>query len=50
VARPRRLEGIAAFDPLALQVAGLAGNAELIFGAVVERLEIAVAQRPVDER
>jgi hypothetical protein len=49
VALPRRLERIAAGDLLALEIAGLAGDPELIFGAVVERLEILVAQRPIGE-
>ena len=46
----RRLEHIAAVDLLALQIAGLARHAELVFGLVVERLELGIAQRPVDER
>ena len=47
VALARRLERIAAVDLRALEIAGLAGNAELILGAVIERLEIGIAQRPV---
>ena len=46
----RRFERIAAGNFLALQVAGLAGDAELVFGAVVERLEVGIAERPIGER
>ena len=37
-------------DLAALQVAGLAGHAEIVFGAIVIGLEIVVAQRPVGDR
>src|SRR5262249_30607767 len=37
-------------DLFSLHVAGLAGNAELVFGTVVIRLQTRVAQRPVGER
>jgi hypothetical protein len=50
VALPRCLEGIAALDLLASQVAGLAGHADLVLGLVVERLEIGIAEWPVGER
>ena len=50
LALPRRLEDVAARDLAALQVAGFAGNAEIVFGAVVIRLEIVVAQWPVGDR
>src|SRR5262249_39893162 len=49
VAPARRLEHVAPVDLLALQVAGLARHPKLIFGAIVVRLEISVAERPVDE-
>jgi hypothetical protein len=49
-ATARCFEHVAAVDLPALQVAGLARHAEFVFGAVVERLEIGVAQRPVGER
>src|SRR5262249_57909274 len=39
----RRLEHIAAFDLLSLQIAGPAGHAELVFGAVVIGLKLGVA-------
>ena len=44
------LEDVAACDLLAAEIAGLAGHAELIFGALVIGLEIGVGQRPVDDR
>ena len=50
LAAARRFERVAAFDLAALQIARLAGHAELVFGAIVERLQIRVGQRPVDER
>ena len=46
----RRLERVAAVDLAALQIAGLAGDAEVILDLVVERLEFGIAQRPVGER
>src|SRR5207248_3451428 len=49
VAPARRLEHVAAVDLLSLQVAGLAGNTQLVFGAIVIRLEFRVADRPVDD-
>ena len=49
-ATARRLEDVAAVDFLALQIAGLAGDAELVLGALVIGLEVGVAQRPVGER
>jgi len=49
-ATARRLEDVAAVDLLALQIAGLAGDAELVLGAVVERLEVGIAQRPIRDR
>jgi len=50
VTAARRFEHIAAGDLVALDIAGLARHAELIFGAVVVGLQIGVAQWPVDER
>jgi hypothetical protein len=50
LAAARRLEHVAAVDLLALQVAGLAGDPELVFGAIVVGLEIGVAQRPIRQR
>jgi hypothetical protein len=49
-ATARRFEYVAAVDLRALQVASLARHAELVFRAVVERLEIGVAQWPVRKR
>ena len=46
----RRLEHVAAVDLASLQIAGLARHAELVFGPIVIRLELGVAQRPVGER
>src|SRR5262245_19024816 len=46
----RRLEHIAALDLLALQVAGPAGDSELVLGAIVIGLELGVAHWPVGER
>src|SRR5712691_799836 len=50
VAIARRFEDIAAGDSGAFQIAGLAGQAELIFGAVVIGLQIRIAERPIGER
>ena len=50
IAAPRRLEYIAPVDLLALQIAGLSGDAEFVFRAIIIGFEIGVAQRPVDER
>src|SRR5262245_54498165 len=50
VATARRFEHVAAVNLLSLQVAGLAGDAELVLGALVIGLEVGVAQRPVGER
>src|SRR5207247_88929 len=47
VATARRFEHVAAVDLFSLQVAGLAGDPELVFGAVVIGLELGVAQLPV---
>jgi hypothetical protein len=44
----RGLEDVAAVDLSALQIARLAGHAEIIFGAIVEGFEVSVAQRPVN--
>ena len=49
-ATARRFEDIAAADLAPLQIASLARNAELVFGAVVIGLQLRVAQRPVDKR
>ena len=49
-ALPRRLERITGTGFTPLQIAGLAGDAEFVFGAIVERLEIGVSQGPVGER
>jgi hypothetical protein len=49
-AAPRRLEDVAPVDLLALQIAGLSGDADFVLGAIVIGFEIGVAQRPVDER
>jgi hypothetical protein len=46
----RRLEDVAAENFLAEQIAGLAGDADLVLGLVVERLQVRIAQRPVGER
>src|SRR6516225_1961152 len=46
----RRLEHVAAVDLVALQIAGLARHAELVFGAIVVGLQIGIAQWPVGER
>src|SRR5262249_12674947 len=43
----RRLEDIAAGDLLALQVAGLAGDAKFVFGLIVIWFELGVTDRPV---
>ena len=43
----RRLEDVAAVDLLALDVAGLARDAKLVLGLIVERLEFGIAHRPV---
>jgi hypothetical protein len=49
-APPRRLEHIAAVDLVAVEIAGLAGHAQIVFGAVVKRFEVGIAERPVRER
>ena len=49
-AAARRFEHVAAVDLASLQIARLARHAELVFGAIVEGLEIGVAQRPVGQR
>src|SRR6202008_2305584 len=46
----RRLVRIATSDFLALEIAGLAGHTELVFGTIVERLEIRVGERPIGKR
>ena len=43
IALARRLEWVAALDLAALQIAGLARHAKLVFGAVVIGLEIGIA-------
>ena len=45
LAAARSLEGISTFDLAALQIARLAGNAQFIFRAVIERLELGVTSR-----
>src|SRR5262249_12350331 len=50
VALARRLEHIAAVDLIALQIAGLAGHADLVFGLLVEWLQHRIGQGPVSER
>jgi len=50
VATPRRFEHIAAGDLVALHIAGLARDPELVFGAVVVGLQIGIAQWPVRQR
>src|SRR5262245_11980401 len=50
LALARRLEHIATIDLLALQIAGPARHAELVFGAVVVGLKLGVARGPVGER
>src|SRR6516162_1452443 len=50
IAPPWRLEDVAAIDLAAGKIAGLAGDAQLVLGAVVERLQLRVAHRPVRER
>src|SRR6185369_10755634 len=50
LALARSLEDVATLDLAPLQVTRLAGHAEIVFGAIVERLELRVAQRPVDYR
>src|SRR5882672_2298411 len=49
VALAWRLEDVAALDLLALHIAGLARDAEIVFGAIVIGLELGVAHRPVDD-
>jgi hypothetical protein len=45
----RGLEDVATVDLSALQIAGLAGHAEIVFGAIVKGFEIGVPQRPVND-
>ena len=47
---PWRFEDIAAINLPSLQVTGFAGHTEIVFGAVVERLEIGIRHRPVGDR
>jgi len=47
LAATRRFEDVAALDLAAAEIAGFAGNAKLVLGAIVVRLEIGVAHRPV---
>ena len=49
LALARRLEPIATLDLLALQIAGPAGHAKLVLGAVVIGLKLGVAHWPVGE-
>ena len=50
LAAARRLEDVAAVDLAPAEIAGLARNAELVFGAIVKGLDVGVRQRPVGER
>ena len=50
LAAARRLERISAVHFAALQIPRLAGNAQFILRAIVERLEFGVRQRPVGQR
>src|SRR2546423_3398180 len=43
-------EDVASVDLSALQIAGLAGHAEIVFGAIVKGFEVGVAQGPVNDR
>ena len=50
VATARRFEHVAAVNLASLQIARLAGNAQLVFGLIVIALKVRIAQRPVGER
>ena len=49
-AAPWSLENVAAVDLGAFEIAGFAGDAELILGLIVERFELGIAHRPIRER
>ena len=49
-ATPWRFKRIAGVGFASLQIARFAGDAEFIFGPVVERLEVGISQGPVGER